>query len=452
MISAPEKYERPSIKKLENTTPNKFGLLTSLSPVTHLDEVAVKDLVKEHGSPLFVVSEKKIRENIQEGKRAFSSRYPRVQFAWSYKTNYLDAVCQIFQQEGAWAEVVSGFEYEKAIRNGVPGSQIIFNGPHKSELELERAILQNSFIHIDHFEELYTLISLARKLKQRPKVAIRVNLDSGVYPMWDRFGFNYETGQAWDALTRIMECDELDLVGLHCHLGTFILAPYAYSTAVYKLADLMIHLKKKYNHDVDYLDLGGGFASKNTLKGAFLPGSDTNPRIDHYAQAITYALLNAGLDSQNLPTLILESGRALVDDAAWLISTVIANKWLSSGKRATIIDAGVNILVTTAWYDHKIIPAQPFSHYTEDTSIYGPLCMNIDVIREQISLPLLSKGEQVVIHDVGAYNMTQWMQFISYRPRIILIDPSRQCHVIREAETSEIFSRQEHLPEHLKSL
>jgi diaminopimelate decarboxylase len=82
----------------------------------------------------------------------------------------------------------------------------------------------------------------------------------------------------------------------------------------------------------------------------------------------------------------------------------------------------VNILFTSFWYDHKITPAQPFTQYAEDTCVYGPLCMNIDVIRESTSLPLLNRGDHVVIHNVGAYNMTQWMQFIALRPHVVLID------------------------------
>ena len=74
----------------------------------------------------------------------------KVQFAWSYKTNYLDAVCNVFHQEGSWAEVVSGFEYDKAILNGVPGEKIIFNGPDKSYEELKKATQNGSLIHIDH--------------------------------------------------------------------------------------------------------------------------------------------------------------------------------------------------------------------------------------------------------------------------------------------------------------
>ena len=444
------RYERPVLKKLESSMPNKFGTRTEYAPMTQIDGVAVADLIREYGSPLFVISEKTIRSNIRIAKKAFETRYPKVQFAWSYKTNYMDAICSIFHQEGSWAEVVSGFEYDKALALGVNGKKIIFNGPVKTEVELAKAIEHDSLIHIDHLEELYTIIELAEKLDKRPRVAIRVNMDTGVYPMWDRFGFNYENGQAWDAINKIMHSGKMELVGLHSHIGTFMLSPFAYGTAAMKLAELASSLKEKFNHEIKYIDMGGGFASKNTLKGAYLPGSDTNPSIDEFAEAIATALLNADFKKDKLPLLILETGRALVDDAGYLLGTVISNKRSSSGKRTTILDIGVNILFTSFWYDHKITPAQPFTHYAEDTMLYGPLCMNIDVIRENVSLPLLNKGEHVVIHNVGAYNMTQWMQFITLRPRVVLIDTESHPHVIRELEKMETISSLENIPDYLK--
>ena len=430
--------------------PNKFGLKTEYLPMTNIDGVNINELVRSFGSPLFVISEKTLRNTCKKAKKSFITRYPNVQFAWSYKTNYLNAVCSIFHQEGSWAEVVSGFEYDKAIALGVAADKIIFNGPDKSEEDLTKAIKNNSLIHIDHLDEFYTIVELVDKLKKRPRVAIRVNMDTGVYPMWDRFGFNYENGQAWDAMNKIMHSEKMDLVGLHCHIGTFMLSPNAYGVAAAKLADLAISLQKKFNHEISYFDLGGGFASRNTLKGAYLPGIDTNPTFDDYAEVITTALLNSNFKKDKLPLLILETGRALVDEAGFLIGSVVSNKRSSTGKRTTILDAGVNILFTSFWYDHKITPAQPFTHYSEETCIYGPLCMNIDVIRENVNLPLLNKGEQVVIHNVGAYNMTQWMQFITLRPRVVLIDESRNVHIIREKETLANMVEMERIPEYLK--
>ena len=444
------RYERPVIKKLETGMPNKFGTRTEYEPMIHIEGISVKDLIRKFGSPLFVISEKTIRDTVKKAKKAFGTRYPKVQFAWSYKTNYLNAVCSIFHQEGSWAEVVSGFEYDKAINLGVDGRKIIFNGPDKSEDDLVKAINHDSLIHIDHLDELYSITELADKLKKRPRVAVRVNMDTGVYPLWDRFGFNYENGQAWDAINKIMHSEKMELAGLHCHIGTFMLSPFAYGVAASKLAELALAIEKKFKHEIKYIDMGGGFASKNTLKGSYLPGSDINPTFDDFAEAISTALLDSNFQKDKLPMLILETGRALVDESGYLLGTVISNKRSSTGRRNTIVDIGVNILFTSFWYDHKITPAQSFTHYSEDTCVYGPLCMNIDVIRESANLPLLNMGDHIVIHNVGAYNMTQWMQFITLRPNVILIDMDEKPHLIRSKESLENMNSMERLPSHLK--
>ncbi len=444
------RYERPIIQKMNTGLMNKFGTRTEYEPVTHIESNSVKGLINEYGSPLFVISEKQIRRNYQNATRIFKTRYPKVQFAWSYKTNYMNAVCQVFHQEGSWAEVVSGFEYEKALGNGVPGNKIIFNGPDKTDEQLMAAARNNSLIHIDHYDELYTLIRLSEENKLKPRVAIRINMDTGIYPKWDRFGFNFENGQAWNAITRIISSECLDLVGLHCHIGTFMLSPQAYAVAANKLCELTWKIKEKYNKIIQYIDLGGGFPSANTLKGAYLPGSDTVPSIDQFADAITDVILGFGFKHEDLPLLILETGRALIDDAGFLLGTVLASKRLSDGRRATILDFGVNSLFTSFWYDHKVSPAQAFGSHTEEMVLYGPLCMNIDIVRESITMPLLEKGNHLVVHKVGAYNMTQWMQFITLRPNIVMIDMENKTHIIRRTETLQDLQANELIPLHLK--
>lgn len=446
-----KQYERPIIRSMNQGVMNKFGTRTEYNAMTHIDGVAVKDLLERFGSPLFVLSERTLRDNLRKAKRVFDNRYPKVQFAWSYKTNYLNAVCNAFHQEGSWAEVVSRFEYDKAIGNGVPGDKIIFNGPDKTDEDLLQAITNDSPIHIDHLDELYRLTELATGRKKKPRVAIRVNMDTGTPPIWDRFGFNYENGQAWDAINKILTMDRLELIGLHAHIGTFMLAPSAYGVAASKLSDLAIAIRNRYGKRIQYLDLGGGFASGNTLKGAYLPGPDSMPSIEEYAEAITTALMNAGFtNAEELPTLFLETGRALVDDAGYLLGSVIASKRLSDGRRATIMDFGVNVMFTSFWFDHKVSPAQEFSTHTEDTVLYGPLCMNIDVVREHITLPPLKAGDHVVVHHMGAYNITQSMQFISLRPAIVMIDPQGEPRLIRKREMLDTLQRDEVMPDHLR--
>ena len=244
----------------------------------------------------------------------------------------------------------------------------------------------------------------------------------------------------------------MELTGLHTHIGTYMLTTDAYHVATVKLAELAARLEGKYSHVLAYIDMGGGFASKNTLKGAYYSGTDTAPRFDEYAEAITSALVNSSIKPENMPLLILETGRALIDDAGYLLGTVIANKRLSDGRRATILDTGVNLLFTSFWYDHQLNPAQQMSEQTEETTIYGPLCMNIDVIKEAAVMPLFKKGDNIVISRVGAYNMTQWMQFITMRPRVVMIDTKNDVHVIREREVLDTITSLEKVPMHLKKL
>ncbi|MEW6669836.1 MAG: hypothetical protein AB1512_31895 [Thermodesulfobacteriota bacterium] len=151
------KYERPTIVRHVSGLANKIGSSRGVRVKKEIDGVPIAGLVKQHGSPLFVFSERAIRSSFRSALRAFSTRYPRVQFAWSYRTNYLDAICRIFHQEGSWAEVVSEYEYRMAKRNGVPGENIIYNGPYKPEAALRQAVEEGARINIDHYDELYTV-------------------------------------------------------------------------------------------------------------------------------------------------------------------------------------------------------------------------------------------------------------------------------------------------------
>jgi diaminopimelate decarboxylase len=443
-------YERPVINKIQSGLPDKFGAKFRIESKTHIEGHSVTELLDRFGSPVYVISENVLRNTYREMLQAFSTRYPKVQMAWSYKTNYLDAVCRVYHQEGSWAEVVSWFEYEKAVSNGVDPRKIIFNGPHKSAGELKQSILNGSLIHIDHFDELYMIIQVAAGLPEKAKVAIRLNMDTGIYPHWERFGFNYENGEAWNAINRIMQSDRLELIGLHTHIGTYIMSTSAYSAAAAKLAELAVRTERKYNHKIKYIDMGGGFATQNTLKGAYLPGTDTCPSFDDYADAITGALHNSEIRPEDLPLLILETGRALVDDAGYLLGRVVANKRMASGRRGMITDFGINHLFTSFWYEHNIYPGIPVNTDSEDTQICGPLCMNIDVIRQAVRFPLLQPGDPLVVERIGAYNMTQWLQFITYRPKVVMLGSDGEVYIIRQNETLDTFKALEEVPDYLK--
>ena len=443
------RYERPTIVRHVSGLANKIGSSRQIRVKKEIDGIPIGDLVKQYGSPLFIFSEETVRRRFRSALRAFSTRYPAVQFAWSYKTNHLDAICRIYHQEGSWAEVVSEYEYRMARRNGVPGENIIYNGPYKPEEALRQAIAEGARIHIDHFDELYLIEKIGRESGRTVDVGIRVNMDTGIYPSWDRFGFNLDTGEAMNVVRRMEAGKIVRLTGVHAHIGTFITEPSAYRNEAAKLARFVKAAENEFGTEIEYIDVGGGFASKNTLLAQYSPGRESNPPIDVYAEAIASVLLEQGSAKGRLPRLILETGRALIDEAAFLATSVVGAKRMPNGVRTLVVDAGVNILITAFWYKHDLFLTRENEGMSEETVICGPLCMNIDVVRPSMPLPPLNVGDVLLLHPVGAYNVTQWMQFIRMRPPVILVGEGGAVDVIRDPEDLEDVKRMERVPARL---
>lgn len=445
-MTSKQSYERPTITRQQEGFMNKVGRSIPPGSADTIDGVSISQLAERFGSPLFVFSERMLRARLREARQAFTVRYPRVQFCWSYKTNYLDAICRICHQEGWWAEVVSEMEYRKARRLNVPGNRIVFNGPWKSPETLQLAVKESALVQVDNSEEIAAL-EMCVPDGETFEIGIRINLDAQIYPQWDRFGFNLEGGHAYQALKRIATGGKLRITTLHCHLGTFILDPLAYGRAIAKLLDFARIARAEFLMPVRQLNLGGGFASSNTLHSQYLPGDQVSPSLAQYADAITAPLLAAGVSDGF--TLLLETGRALVDECGSIIATVRATKRLASGRRAIVIDAGVHILFTAWWYRLQLLPAQPPSGIAEETTVYGPLCMNIDCVRDAVTLPDLQAGDRLVIRPAGAYCFTQSMQFIHLRPACVLIGPEGQVDCIRRAEVLEDLTGPEQMPQRL---
>jgi len=455
-MSDKQQWSKPTLTAHRVGALNKFGNVQGTQYQDTFEGVPVADLMAEYGSPLFVLSEHRLRNNVRKLFRAFETRYSDVVYSWSYKTNYLGAVCTTLHQEGAWAEVVSAFEYEKARSLGVPAEHILFNGPHKERAILERVVEEGARIHLDHLDELYLLEDVAKAADKQIDVTMRLNFDTGYTEAWSRFGFNLESGQAMDAARILGESKHLNLAGLHSHLGTFVLDPRAYAAQIRIMCGFMDLVESNTGCHIQSIDIGGGFASMNSLHGTYLPPEQVVPSFDQYAEAICNALNDATRERDirglGRPRLILESGRAVVDDTEILLTSVIANKRMPDGRRSMVIDAGVNVLFTGFWYNHQVTPTRQLEGVAEDTVLYGPLCMNIDVMRSSVILPPMNVGDALMFSPVGAYNNTQWMQFIEYRPSVVMIDEQQNVSVIREAEDLSVVTMQESIPEHLQSI
>lgn len=427
-------YEKPTINKIDFAMASKYGSPMKTQKVrTEIDGIKISDLTEKYGSPIFVFSQRQIEDKYNTLHSAFSSRYPDVTFGWSYKTNYLNAICKIYHDLGSIAEVVSEFEYQKARALGVEGKDIIFNGPYKPYADLKIAVQEGAKIHVDNLFELGDLEDIADELGVKIPVAIRINMDTGVYPQWSRFGFNFESGEAYEAVKRMYDGGKLYLEGIHSHIGTFMLDANAYRFATLKIMQLKESVERDFSCDIDYIDLGGGFASKSNLKGVYQSADVIVPTVDDYAEAITNAIYEMN-KSEKLPKLILETGRHLIDEAGYLLTSVHGYKRFPDGKKGYILDAGVNVLYTSTWYNFNIELDKRYKGDNEASTLNGPLCMNIDVIEESLMLPPLDRGSVLTISPVGAYNYTQAMQFIRYKPAVVLLDKNGGHRLIKEVD------------------
>ena len=450
-------YEKPILIRHEAGLHNKFGKLPGLRVMEELDGVPIAELVREHGSPLYLLSEGALRRKVQQFRRAFESRYPRVRLGWSYKTNYLSAVCRVMHQEGSWAEVVSGHEFQLARGLGVPADRIIYNGPHKDDASLLEAIRGGTRIHLDHLEEIARVEELVRSTGlpaglARLPVAIRVNMQLDANH-WDRFGFNLESGRAHEAARRIADSAELELAGLHTHIGTYVDNTDNYRRAAGRLVELAVWIRRFTGARIRWWDMGGGFATRNTLHWAYQSGEVTCPSLQQYAEAICPVLSTLPLEpGEELPELFFETGRAMVDDAMHLVVRVVSERRLGDGSRALVVDAGVNLLSSTAWYRYDILPTKnQSSMILEDTTLLGNLCMQIDILRKGVPLPSLRPGDLLVVRHIGAYNLSQSTQFIHGRPAVVMVDPQGGHHLVREAETPAYWRELDRLPAHLQA-
>jgi len=408
----------------------------------NIDEKQINIFAEKYGSPLFIVSADSIKKNLKTFQAAFSDKYPKVVVAYSYKVNYLPGILHVIHKQGAWAEVASGFEYEIAKNLHVPGDSIVFNGPYKKKEEQEKAINERALINVDHLDEIEQLEEIASALGRTINIGIRLNMEVGIDQLPDRFGFNLESGEAARVVTRCSEKGLLNIAGLHVHLTSYIVEKQsednipakgikliwpkdyeAYRKAAQKTVCFANEIKEKFGIKIEYIDMGGGFP---TVDGIY-----------PYVDAIVGSIVQ-GFNKNDLPLLILEPGRAIVSDAAHLITTVVAAKEFSNGQRAAVIDAGINVLPTSYWKYQDIEYFNNSDSAFEETIVYGPLCLQTDIV-SKTELPKLRAGDRLLVKNVGAYNIPQSSTFIYPQPTVLLIDGNDIRIIKKRGEIKDLF-------------
>ncbi len=389
------------------------------------------EIVKKFGSPLFVLDKEMLISKFKELYNAFNKLYPTV-IAYSYKTNYLPYLCNILHKQGAYAEIIPGFEFNIAKELGIKGEEIIVNGPYKPKEELREILEHGCKINIDNLDELNAVSEIANELDVVVNIGIRINTKVGELP-WSKFGFNLESGEALNAIKIIQNLNNVKLVGLHFHIGTNINNTKLYSNAINNLIRFYEKIKSKI--DIEYIDVGGGFASSGVAPLNIEHKNWIVPTSQEYAKAICDPIKK--YFKKERPLLILEPGRFLVDEVIYLLTKVIAVKNIF-GIRSVFVDAGVNILPSSYYRKHLIEPIAGNNFGNTLTDVYGPLCMQVDLLESGIPLPKIDVGDILKIRTCGAYELSHSMQFIRPRPAVVCLDGENTILIRRKENFSDI--------------
>jgi len=396
------------------------------------------ELAKEFGTPTYVISERKIKENYYEMLRAFTNIYRNTKIAYAYKANPLIAVLKILNECGALAEVISSGELLLANLVGVKGSNIVFNGPYKDRESIRSAIRLGALINIESFRELEIIDEEAGKLGEKARIGIRINpiVKTGTISEWEtalkgsKFGIDLE--HALKVYEKAKEKKNIEIVGIHCHIGSQIEDPRPYAIATERIMDTVGEIKHKLGIEIQVIDLGGGFP---------IPFRYANvPPIEAFAEAILKPFKER-IEKYDLdnPTLILEPGARIVGTSAILLLKVGLVKREESSKKWVIVDGGANVILraTQGWYVYQCFCCNKMREERKEiVNIGGPLCYTGDVIAYDRELPHLEEGDILALLDCGAYTISTLNRYNSYPfPAVVLIREDRTIKIIMRRET-----------------
>lgn len=425
-----------------------MSVFTYLDGSLHCDSVSLSTLAVEFGTPLYVYSADRLRENYRRLAQAFAPLHPAI--CYSVKANANLSLLRLLRDEGAGFDIVSGGELFRVQHIGANMAHVVFAGVGKTEAEIEMALRANvGWINVESEGELRRVNDLAGRLSRRPNIAIRLrpDVEADTHPHISTGSsaskFGVPPAQAL-ALIRA-PLPNVHIRGAHIHIGSQLAGPDATLQAI-EVALEFIAKANALGAAIDTLDIGGGFP---------IPyhGDDPMPDIEAFAAPIVSQLAHwkGGLH--------LEPGRYLVADTAALITTVQYEKLDSaSAHRLIIVDAGMNTLLRPALYDayHRILPVGRIANTCPTAGVgspyapadvAGPICESADFLARNRPLPPLNSGDLLALLDVGAYGFTMASNYNSHPlPAEVLVE-GNTYHLIRRRQTyEELIANEEILP------
>lgn len=394
----------------------------------YVEDVSVRDLAKQHGTPLYVYSTATLKRHFEAFDSAFQSM-PHLT-CYSVKANSNLAILRLLASMGAGMDIVSGGELYRALLAGVAPDKIVYSGVGKKPEEIRQALTAGILMfNVESMQELIRINDVARDMGKVAKVSFRINpdVDPQTHPYIstgmkkNKFGLNIELSLEAYSLAR--DLPAIEPVGMDCHIGSQLTSIAPFLEALDKLLAFYEKLKGM-NLDIQYLDLGGGLG---------IPYSEEEPpHPTEFGAAVTSALKGLPLK------LILEPGRVIVGNAGILVAEVLYTKQTPS-KNFVIVDAAMNDLVRPSLYGsfHRIEEVQQSGRAVGDVDVVGPICESGDFLAKDRQLAEVRQGELLAVYSAGAYGFTMSSNY-NTRPRAaeILVDGDKAT-VIRRRETYE---------------
>jgi diaminopimelate decarboxylase len=393
----------------------------------YAEDVALEDLARKHGTPLFVYSRAAMLSSLAAYQRGFAGR--KVKICYAMKANSSLGVLQVFARAGCGFDIVSGGELERVLAAGARGGDIIFSGVGKTRREMRRALEAGvACFNVESEEELEVLSAVAQEAGAVAPVSLRVNpdVDPKTHPYistglkGNKFGIAHQ--RALHAYQRAAELPGLRVAGIDCHIGSQITSVSPYLDAMERVLDL-VGTVEGAGIPLSHIDFGGGLGI--SYNGEQPPAAD-----DLWHQLLARLDARGYGDRQ----LMIEPGRSLVGNAGACVTEVL---YLKPGeqKNFCIVDAAMNDLPRPAMYQafHAIVPASRPSGASATYDVVGPVCESGDWIGRDRELAAAS-GDLLAVMSAGAYCMAMASNYNTRGHAAEVLVDGEQAHVIRRRE------------------
>ncbi|RFU67786.1 diaminopimelate decarboxylase [Peribacillus saganii] len=405
--------------------------------------VDTMDLAAEHGTPLYVYDVALIRERARGFKETFERLGVAAQVAYASKAFSSIAMVQLAEEEGLSLDVVSAGELYTALAAEFPVERIHFHGNNKSEEELIMALDHNiGCIVVDNFSELALLEEICEIRRQKVNILLRVTpgIEAHTHDYIltgqedSKFGFDLQNGQAEEALESSLRSEWLQVLGLHCHIGSQIFETTGFLLAAKKIIDKLAEFHDKFGYVSKVLNLGGGFGIRYTEEDQPLPAAS-------YVDAIVTEVKDQlGQTDLPMPEIWIEPGRSLVGDAGLTLYKVGSEKVVPNLRKYLAIDGGMSDNIRPALYDAKyeaVLANRPLDQAEETVAIAGKCCESGDMLIWDLPLPKAERGDVLAVFCTGAYGYSMSNNYNRIpRPAVVFVE-NGISHLVVKRESIE---------------